>query len=250
MLRNLSQSASQVGHADWGYAGPDDAGYYNSIPYQTGFFSENTADNYDSPYGKFFLSWYSGQLIQHGANILSRARNIFGKNIRIAGKIAGIHWWFFSSSHAAELTAGYYNNAFNDGYGAISQMFAQYDIDFEFTCMEMIDNEQPSNCACGPQELVAQTRATAWKYGLEYGGENALDIEGNYQANSQIINQSFSNGKAISGFTYLRMTDTLFAQGNFNAYAQLVSSLHNISSSKYEKVESIISSLKKQINKQ
>lgn len=33
-----------------------------------------------------------------------------------AGKIAGIHWWYFSQSHAAEVTAGYYNVYGRDGY--------------------------------------------------------------------------------------------------------------------------------------
>ena len=41
-------------------------------------------------------------------------------------KIAGIHWWFKSRSHAAELTAGYYNTATRDGYGAIVDICAKY----------------------------------------------------------------------------------------------------------------------------
>ncbi|KAG2383570.1 hypothetical protein C9374_004241 [Naegleria lovaniensis] len=198
MLNNLAMAAKNVGHPEWGTAGPNDAGYYNSMPYQTGFFSDNTYNNYASNYGQFFLNWYSGMLIQHGNSILQRARSIFGKNAKLAAKIAGIHW-------------------------------CQYNIDFEFTCMEMIDSQQPSNCACGPAELVALTRSTAWKYGLDYGGENALDIEGNTQANAQIVKQSSSSGKAISGFTYLRMSDSLLNSSyNFNVYAQLVNALHQL----------------------
>lgn len=30
-------------------------GTYNSVPSQTGFFSDNGGDNYASPYGRFFL---------------------------------------------------------------------------------------------------------------------------------------------------------------------------------------------------
>jgi hypothetical protein len=41
-------------------------------------------------------------------------------------KIAGIHWWFKSRSHAAELTAGYYNTATRDGYAAIVDLCAKH----------------------------------------------------------------------------------------------------------------------------
>lgn len=39
--------------------------------------------------------------------------------MHLALKIAGIHWWYRSRSHAAELTAGYYNVDGHDGYEAI-----------------------------------------------------------------------------------------------------------------------------------
>jgi beta-amylase len=56
MLSSLQNAANQAGHSDWGLAGPNDAGNYNSRPEQTGFFQENTRDNYESDYGRFFLS--------------------------------------------------------------------------------------------------------------------------------------------------------------------------------------------------
>lgn len=97
MLTNLQSAASNAGHPEWGYAGPSNAGYYNSIPQMTGFFSDNTFNNYNSAYGTFFLKWYSSMLIQHGADVLSQAKSIFAENVRIAAKIAGIHWWYFTS---------------------------------------------------------------------------------------------------------------------------------------------------------
>jgi hypothetical protein len=55
MLNSLSAAASRIGQSDWGHGGPDDAGTYNSHPSDTGFFSDGTQDNYNSPYGDFFL---------------------------------------------------------------------------------------------------------------------------------------------------------------------------------------------------
>jgi len=99
MLNNLSSAAKAAGNPDWGFAGPDNAGYYNSYPSQTGFFSDGGGDNYSSSYGRFFLNWYSSMLINHGAIILARAQSIFKPSsggVPIAGKIAGIHWWYLS----------------------------------------------------------------------------------------------------------------------------------------------------------
>lgn len=39
---------------------------------------------------------------------LSLTAQLQGK-VDLAIKVAGIHWWYKSRSHAAEMTAGYYN---------------------------------------------------------------------------------------------------------------------------------------------
>jgi beta-amylase len=142
MLASLQSAATAAGHTDWGYGGPNDAGNYNSRPEQTGFFQENTRDNYESDYGRFFLStysdlqfefpfweieslksrayfpyldWYSSTLIQHGAAVLAQANASLGGRCNLAAKVSGVHWYYNTPSHAAELTAGY-NNAYQDGY--------------------------------------------------------------------------------------------------------------------------------------
>ena len=101
--------------------------------------------------------------------------------------------WYKDISHAAELTAGYFNvgsvcsgavcsvegrpacvcvclHAWvvlwarivqtdnNDAYANIASMFSQYGVTFCFTCLEMQDSEQPASCSCGPFELVEQTK--------------------------------------------------------------------------------------------
>ena len=74
--------------------------------------SEGDAPNgrWDGEYGKFFLSWYSGELVNHGERVMRAAQDAFaGCGSRLALKCAGIHWWYRTRSHAAELTTGYYN---------------------------------------------------------------------------------------------------------------------------------------------
>lgn len=109
MLKDLEAAASASGHSEWGHGGPSNAGTYNSRPWDTQFFSDGGGDNYASEYGRFFLGWYSEMLLRHGEDVLQVANRIFGNRVEIGAKISGIHWWYGVSSHAAELTAGYYN---------------------------------------------------------------------------------------------------------------------------------------------
>jgi beta-amylase len=138
MLQSLVDAASKSGHADWGNGGPSNAGTYKNVPSNTGFFTGSGNDNFKSAYGDFFLSWYSQQLIDHGDRVLSQAHDIFSSfsGLHLAAKVAGIHWWYMDESHAAELTAGYYNIYGKDGYGPISQMFNSHGASFDcMSCM-------------------------------------------------------------------------------------------------------------------
>merc|ERR1712194_544355 len=101
-----------MGHPEWAAsAGPSNAGSYNSKPYDTGFFSDNGGDNFRSDYGKFYLGWYADTMLAHGEAVIGAAKSVVGNSVALSMKVAGIHWWYLDSSHAAELTAGYYNIA-------------------------------------------------------------------------------------------------------------------------------------------
>lgn len=82
--------------------------------------------------------WYSGKLIEHADEILSRAANILRENVgdnttvNLGAKVAGVHWWYRSHSHAAELTAGYYNTSYRDGYAPIAAVFARHGVALNF----------------------------------------------------------------------------------------------------------------------
>ena len=41
----------------------------------------------------------------------------------LLGKVAGIHWWYDTYSHAAECTAGYFNTDSNDAYYNVRELF-------------------------------------------------------------------------------------------------------------------------------
>jgi len=103
----------------------------------------------------------------------ARARE--GK-ITLALKIAGIHWWFRSRSHAAELTAGYYNTATHDGYGPILELCQRHHAALILTCVEMCDGQHPVAAMCGPEGLLKQIRGLATRTQVALSGENALPI--------------------------------------------------------------------------
>lgn len=79
-----------------------------------------------------------------------------GKPIEVTLKVAGVHWWYRSRSHASELTAGYYNSDTRDGYNGIIEMCARHGVAMTLTCVEMCDAQHPPEALCGPEGLLRQ----------------------------------------------------------------------------------------------
>lgn len=129
LMKNLKKAAETRGHSFWG-KGPENAGSYNSRPHETRFFCDG--GDYDSYYGRFFLNWYSQVLVDHGDRVLALA-NLAFEGTSIAAKLSGIHWWYKTASHAAELTAGFYNPCNRDGYAPIASMFKKHEAALNFT---------------------------------------------------------------------------------------------------------------------
>lgn len=75
MLADLRAAARAAGHPEWGHGGPHDAGHYNSRSWETGFFVSQ-GGNWQTEYGHFFLSWYSGLLVRHARRILGVAAEV------------------------------------------------------------------------------------------------------------------------------------------------------------------------------
>lgn len=75
--------------------------------------------------------------------------------------MAGVHWWYRTRAHAAELTAGYFNAGERDGYRDIIDLCAKYDATFTLTCVEMCDAQHPPEALCSPEGLLRQVAPAA-----------------------------------------------------------------------------------------
>ncbi|KAL0722166.1 hypothetical protein Bca4012_036765 [Brassica carinata] len=226
---DYEEEVRRIGHPEWKL--PENAGQYNDVPEATGFFQYSNG-TYLEEQGKFFLSWYSRKLVLHGDQILDEANKVFlGCKLKLAAKVSGIHWWYKTESHAAELTAGYYNLKNRDGYAATARMMRRHHAILNFTCLEMRNTEQPAKAKSGPQELVQQVLSCGWREGIEVAGENALprfDRDGY----NQIILNARPNGikrdgkPRMFGFTYLRLSDRLLSEPNFTTFKKFVKRMH------------------------
>jgi len=216
-LASFRKTTAAAGHSEWD-SPPTDAGNYNSRPGDTSFFN----GGYSSDYGKTFLGWYFDSLKQHGQDVLSAAKSALGGKTALAGKVAGIHWWYNTAHHAAELTAGYYNANNRNAYAELADVFKAQGAALDFTCLEMRDSEQDSSCASGPEGLVSQVASAASGAGVTLNGENALP-----RFDSTAYNQILSYSNRLHAFTYLRLGDNLLSDNNFNTFKNFVSQMHN-----------------------
>lgn len=229
MLASLRASAERILKPQWGHGGPSDAAHYNNWPEECDFFRRE--GGWSSSYGQFFLEWYSNMLLAHGERILISAEGIFrGSGVRISGKVAGIHWHYGTRSHAAELTAGYYNTRNRDGYLPIARMFGRHGVVLNFTCIEMKDAEQPSAALCSPENLIRQVVLAAREASVQVAGENALprfDEDAHRQVirNSRLTLHDDPHGamyEPMCAFTFLRMSQALFQSDNWRNFVLFV----------------------------
>lgn len=223
MLASLSEAAEKVGQEEWGLAGPHNAGTYNSSPFETGFFADG--GSWESEYGSFFLQWYADELLGHGRRILSCASDVFSeRGVTLAVKLPGIHWWYHTRSHAAELTAGLYNTKHRDGYRPVIQMLAEYGATLTFTCTEMSDSEQMDGSQSGPEGLLRQVLSIAAEEGVPVAGENAiLRFDGDsFERITRNIMGEGNGQQKMTSFTFLRMGAELFQPENWRQFSKFV----------------------------
>ncbi|KAI0500686.1 hypothetical protein KFK09_018902 [Dendrobium nobile] len=221
VMASLKAAAVAAGHEEWGRSGPHDTGHYKQFPEETGFFRRE--GTWNTEYGKFFLEWYSNKLLEHGDGILAAAEGIFrGSGAKLSAKVAGIHWHFTTRSHAAELTAGYYNTRHHDGYLPIARMLAKRGAVMNFTCMEMRDDQQPGHANCSPELLVRQVKEAAKAASAELAGENALERYDDAAFSQVLATSRADEGIGLSAFTYLRMNKKLFEGENWRHFVAFV----------------------------
>ncbi|XP_078427515.1 beta-amylase 2, chloroplastic-like isoform X2 [Wolffia australiana] len=228
MMKSLRKAAEARGHVFWA-KGPENAGSYNSQPHVTGFFRDG--GDYDSYYGRFFLSWYSSVLTDHADRVLSLAKLAF-EGTCIAAKVSGIHWWYKTASHAAELTAGFYNPCNRDGYASIAATLKKQDTALNFTCVELrtIDqHEDFPEALADPEGLVWQVLNAAWDAEIRVASENALpchDREGYNKILENAKPGDDPDGRHLAAFTYLRLGPALMEPRNFAEFQRFVKRMH------------------------
>ncbi|EER97340.1 beta-amylase isoform X1 [Sorghum bicolor] len=236
---DFKAAAAEAGHPEWEL--PDDAGEMNDTPEDTGFFAAERG-TYLTEQGRFFLTWYSSKLIQHGDRVLDEANKAFlGCKVKLAAKVSGIHWWYRHPSHAAELAAGYYNLGGRDGYAPVARMLARHGgAILNFTCAEMRDSEQPEEALSAPEQLVQQVLCAGWREGIDVACENALSRYDRRGYNQMLLTARPNGVVGLSGdgagagaaprrvaaVTYLRLSDELLASNNFRIFRTFVRKLH------------------------
>ncbi|GJN34701.1 hypothetical protein PR202_gb23387 [Eleusine coracana subsp. coracana] len=160
--------------------------------------------------------------------VLMLARLAFeGSNIAV--KVSGVHWWYKTASHAAELTAGFYNPCNRDGYAPIAAVLKKYDAALNFTCVElrtMDQHEVYPEAFADPEGLVLNA---AWDAGIQVASENALPCYDRDGFNKILENAKPRNdpdGRHLFGFTYLRLSKVLFERPNFFEFERFVKRMH------------------------
>ncbi|XP_050233704.1 beta-amylase 8 [Mercurialis annua] len=170
LQQSLHGAAKLRGHSFWA-RGPDNAGQYNSRPHETGFFCEK--GDYDSYFGRFFLHWYAQTLTDHADNVLSLASLVF-EDIKIIVKIPAVYWWYKTSSHAAELTAGYHNPTNQDGYAPVFEVLKKYSVTIKLACSGLQVSDHENDVLADSEGLSWQILNSAWDRELAVAGTNVL----------------------------------------------------------------------------
>lgn len=68
-----------------------------------------------------------------------------------------IYWWYKTASHAAEVTAGFYNFAAINGYLPIAMMLKIHETALNLTCIELRTSDQLKDfpeASADPEKLV------------------------------------------------------------------------------------------------
>lgn len=188
-----------------------------------------TSDAYrSSTYGRDFIDWYNGSLIEHGKSMLSTVIKALGSSFKAATigyKVPGIHWAMTNPAYprAAEVAAGLVQTSINmdstytgHGYRKIIDLAKDFKrsgrtIVMHFTCLEMGDQN------FAPQYSLAKTLVSwigqyAYLRGVPLKGENALNGGVQYDFGWDQINDAFDNSGYL-GLTVLRMADVSTGTG-------------------------------------
>ncbi|KAL4564822.1 hypothetical protein LXL04_028894 [Taraxacum kok-saghyz] len=225
MMTVLKNHAENHGNPNWGLSGPHDGPNYNQHPISDTFFKEN--GSWETPYGDFFLSWYSTQLKSHADKILSMAASTFSDTpVIISGKLPLIHSWYKTRSHPAEVAAGFYNTVNKFRYEEIIKLFSKNSCKMIIPGMDLLDERQPSELCSSPEMLLEEIRDGCRRHGVEVCGQN-LEIGGTCESFEQ-IKKNLGGGNGIEVFVYQRMGAEFFSPEKFPLFSSFVRRLNQL----------------------
>ena len=222
MLASLNACAGGIGKGSWGNGGPLGTGTLLQNPEDTIFFRSGDG-SWNTPYGQFFLQWYSGLLLMHGERLCAAADAVFwASGASILAKVAAIHWHYGTSSRPSELTAGYYNTFTRDGYLPIARLFARYKMVLCSACFELSDAEVGQvNPDGSPEGVLRQLVNAARMCNLPLTGENSMNRLDDAGLRQVVRSSSLCGGQAVS-FNFVRMSKNMFDGQNWSRFTRFV----------------------------
>ncbi|KAJ6946028.1 hypothetical protein NC651_000950 [Populus alba x Populus x berolinensis] len=229
MIASLNACAHDVGMREWGYGGLIGTVNLMHGPENTEFF-KSTGGSWNTPFGKFFLEWYSGMLLLHGERICREAKTIFqGTEVDTSAKVAGIHWHYGMQSHPSELTAGYYNTSRRDGYLPIARMLGRYGFGLCCSGFGMRDvEEKKTNPVSSPEGFLKQLLLAARVCHIPIEGENSttfLEDESFEQVLKMSKFYTYGLESPTFSFNFMRMDRYLFEQHKWVRFTRFVKQL-------------------------
>lgn len=203
-------------------------------PSNAGFFF-SSGDYRNTQYGKDFIDWYNGSLVDHGERMLDTVLAALGTSFpgaEIGYKIPGVHWSMTGPTpRAAEVAAGLVRTSVDMNAASTGRGYANIvglanrvadsgrGVILHFTCLEFNDeNFAPQYSQA--KTLVGWVGAEAGRQNVAIKGENAL--AGGITSNNgwDNVNQAFDNFPYI-GMTVLRVGEVASGTGA-TRYAQFI----------------------------
>jgi beta-amylase len=190
----------------------------------------------NTQYGRDFVDWYNGSLVDHGERVLRTVMHALRKDFPeadIGYKVPGIHWSMTNPAHprAAEVTTGLIQTsvdldswATGHGYQRVVELANRFDgepreVVMHFTALEMDDQNFPPQYSLA-QTLVGWIGDYAYRADVELKGENALAGGVTSDEGWDNINEAFQMWGYL-GLTVLRIGDVSSGTGA-RRYAEFI----------------------------
>jgi hypothetical protein len=76
-------------------------------------------------------------------------------------QVPAVHWWYKTASHAAELTAGFYNPTNQDGYAPVFEVLRKHSVTLKFVCLRLqVSGLENDEALADPEGLSWQVMTT------------------------------------------------------------------------------------------